>query len=65
MPEIIKKYTTDDEKIIIEKDPNGKYFVEFGYMEDIGRGGCHAGGYLTVEEAEKVVKRCRAKAREI
>lgn len=60
MMEIIKEYTAgftcgDTEKIIIAKYTNGKFYNNYGWMEDHKQGYAIAGGYDSLDEAEKNV----------
>ena len=59
--EIIKEYTAefnmfgDTEKIVIAKYPNGKFYIHYGWMENHKQGAIIAGGYDSLDEAEKNV----------
>lgn len=54
-----------EEKIIIAKYPNGKYYNHYNYDEKRMMGTGIAGGYDTQEEAERYLFKHRPTARKI
>ncbi|WP_366946654.1 LPD25 domain-containing protein, partial [uncultured Oscillibacter sp.] len=63
--EKVASYQTDDERIVIFRYPNGKYYNHYGYDEQRGFGNTTAGGFDTFEEAEKTLYSHRPKAEKI
>ena len=63
--EKVASYQADDERIVIFKYPNGKYYNHYGYDEQRGFGNTTAGGFDTFEEAEKTLYSHRPKAEKI
>lgn len=69
--EIIKEYTAefnmfgDTEKIVISKYPNGKFYIHYGWMENHKQGAVIAGGYDSLDEAEKMLMKHRPTAKRI
>lgn len=62
--EIIKRYETESEEIIIARYPNGKYYIHYGWNEKNGIGASVAGDFETFAEAEKMMKKHRPGAAE-
>lgn len=68
---IINEYTAefnmygDTEKIVIAEYPNGKFYIHYGWMENHNCGACVAGGFDSLEEAEKMLMKHRPTARKI
>ena len=63
--EKIASYQADDERIVIFRYPNGKYYNHYGYDEQRDIGSATAGGFDTFEEAEKTVYSHRPKAEKV
>lgn len=63
--EIIASYQFDNERIIISRAPNGKYYNHYGYDEQRDFAMTTAGGFDTFEEAEKALYSHRPKAEKI
>jgi N12 class adenine-specific DNA methylase len=60
--DIIASYQFDNERIIISRSPNGKYYNHYGYDEQRDFAMTTAGGFDTFEEAEKALYSHRPKA---
>ncbi len=63
--EIIASYQFDNERIIISRSPNGKYYNHYGYDEQRDFAMTTAGGFDTFEEAEKALYSHRPKAEKV
>lgn len=69
--EIIKEYIAeynmfgDTEKIVIAKYPNEKFYNHYGWMENYKQGASIAGGYDSLDKAEKMLMKHRPKAKRI
>lgn len=69
--EIIKEYIAefnifdDTEKDVIAKYPNGKFYIHYGWMEKYKQGANIAGGYDSLDEAEKMLMKHRPTAKRI
>ena len=63
--EQIASYQADDERIIIFRYPNGKFYNHYGYDEQRGISSATAGGFGTFEEAEKTVYSHRPTAEKV
>ncbi len=63
--EKVANYQADDERIVIFRYPNGKYYNHYGYDEQRGFGNTTAGGFDTFEEAEKTLYSHRPKAEKV
>ena len=54
-PQIVARYQSDDELIVIQQAPNGQFFNRYGYDEQTGNAASSAGGFDTLEEAENAL----------
>ena len=52
---IIARYQADNEHIVIQQYPNGKFYNRYGYDEQTGVAASTAGGFDTLEDAEKAL----------
>ncbi len=53
--QIVARYLADRESIVIQQYPNGQYYNRYGYEEQSGNAASIAGGFDTLEEAEKAL----------
>ncbi len=64
--EILKRYISGTQKIVIAKYPNGKFYNIYGWSEEWECGSAgSAGGFETIEEAEKMLKKHRPTAQKV
>ncbi|WP_347565222.1 LPD25 domain-containing protein [Pseudoflavonifractor sp. 60] len=61
----VAEYLFDQERIVIIQSPNGKYYNHYGYDEQRGFSHAIAGGFDTLEEAEKTLLAHRPRAEKI
>nr|WP_243149363.1 LPD11 domain-containing protein [Colidextribacter sp. OB.20] len=63
--EKMAEYLFDQERIVISKFPNGKFYNHYGYDEQRDFSHATAGGFDTFEEAEKALYAHRPKAEKV
>ena len=63
--EKVAEYLFDQERIVISKFPNGKFYNHYGYDEQRDFSHATAGGFDTFEEAEKALYAHRPKAEKV
>lgn len=53
--ETIARYVCKDERIVIQRYPNGQYYNRYGYDEQTGNSNSTAGGFATLDEAKETL----------
>lgn len=53
--ETIARYVSGDERIVIQRYPNGQYYNRYGYDEQTGEAASTAGGFTTLDEAKETL----------
>jgi len=59
---IVARYQSDNEIIVIQQHPNGQFYNRYGYDENTDFASSTAGGFVTLDEAEKSLRSHRPMA---
>ena len=60
--DIVARYQSEEEAIVIQCYPNGQYYNHYGYDAQTGVSGSTAGGFETLEEAQNALRSHRPAA---